>query len=101
MAKLLAHINPWGNVASVGLAAHHGLQSTVMPFILRGVSMLGISSANCPMDLRKKIWDRIGLELKPETISNIVHKKIKLDELPSAFEDILNRKVQGRIIVEI
>ena len=101
LAKLLAHISPWGNVASVGLAAHHGLQSTVMPFILRGVSMLGISSANCPMDLRKKIWDRIASELKPETISNMVHKKIKLEDLPTAFEDILNRKVQGRIIVEI
>ena len=77
LAKLLAHINPWGNIASVGLAAHHELQSTVMPFILRGVNILGISSANCPMPLRKKIWDRIGQELKPETLSNIVYKKNK------------------------
>jgi len=101
LAQLLAHIHPWGNIASVGLAAHHSLKSTVMPFILRGVSLLGISSANCPMGLRTQIWNRIAEELKPDNLSKIIHKKIKLEDLPLAFEEILNRQVQGRIIVEI
>ena len=101
LSQLLAHIKPWGNIASVGLAAHHSLQSTVMPFILRGVSLLGISSANCPKSLRTKIWDRIARELKPNNLPNIIHKTLKMEELPLAFEEILNRQVQGRIIVEI
>jgi NADPH2:quinone reductase len=101
LGRLIPHIKLWGNVASVGLALGHELNATVMPFILRGVSLLGISSANCPMDLRIKLWEMIAKELKTSSLSDIVCKRIKLSELPGAFEGLLGRKVTGRILVEL
>jgi NADPH2:quinone reductase len=101
LGRLIPHIKLWGNVASVGLALGHELNATVMPFILRGVSLLGISSSNCPMDLRVKLWEMISKELKPACLSEIVCKRVKLSELPSAFEGLLGRKVTGRILVEM
>jgi len=101
LGRLIPHIKLWGNVASVGLVLGHELNATVMPFILRGVSLLGISSANCPMDLRIKLWEMIAKELKPSGLSDIVYKRVKLSELQGAFEGILGRKVTGRILVEL
>ena len=101
LGRLIPHIKLWGNVASVGLVLGHELNATVMPFILRGVSLLGISSANCPMDLRIKLWEMIAKELKPSGLSDIVYKRVKLSELQGAFEGLLGRKVTGRILVEL
>lgn len=101
LGRLIPHIKLWGNVASVGLALGHQLKATVMPFILRGVSLLGISSSNCPMDLRVKLWKTISEELKSPHLSDIVCKRVKLPELPQAFEELLGRKVKGRILVEL
>ncbi|MFC1748263.1 YhdH/YhfP family quinone oxidoreductase [Pseudomonadota bacterium] len=101
LAWLTRTIKPWGNIASIGLAADHELNTTVMPFILRGVSILGISSANCPHTLRRKIWQRLGNELRPQHLDIIHSKTIQIDELMPAFEEMLARKTDGRIVVKL
>ncbi|MDC0255947.1 YhdH/YhfP family quinone oxidoreductase [Bacteriovoracales bacterium] len=101
LGRLIPHVNLWGNVASVGLAMGHTLNATVMPFILRGVSLLGISSANCPMELRLKLWDRVSKELKSDNLSDIVFKEVPLSDIEKSCEELLERKVSGRILVKI
>ncbi len=99
LSKLVAHTQLWGNVASIGLADTHKFNSTVFPFILRGVSILGVSSTNCPMPLRRKIWERLGLDLKPKSLKDILTEEVKLSDVSSIFDDLLNRKKHGRVIV--
>ncbi len=101
LAWLTRTVKEWGNIASIGLAASDELNTTVMPFILRGVSILGISSTNCPCELRRKIWQRLGNELKPKHLDSITAKTIKLDELMNSFNDMLERKSEGRTVVQI
>jgi NADPH2:quinone reductase len=101
LAKALAHTNLWGNVASIGLAASADLHTTVMPFILRGVSILGASSNNTPHDMRQEIWIRLGDKWKPKQLQKVLAKTITLDDLPQAFQDLLDRKVTGRMVVVI
>jgi NADPH2:quinone reductase len=90
-----------GNIASIGLADEAEFNTTVMPFILRGINLLGISSANCPAALRRKIWKRLGYEIKPQHLDNIVSNTITLDELPAAFDAMLASKSHGRTVVKI
>lgn len=90
-----------GNIASIGLAASHKLETTVMPFILRAVCLLGINSVDTPRDLRRAVWQRIGSDLKPQHLDTIGHRTIGFDELPQAFEDYIAGKVTGRTVVEI
>ncbi len=66
LASLLAQTVPYGSVVSAGLAASPTLDMTVMPFILRGVSLLGVSSANAPRGLREEVWSRLGSDWKPQ-----------------------------------
>jgi acrylyl-CoA reductase (NADPH) len=91
----------WGNIASIGLAGSHELQTTVMPFILRGVSLLGINSSATPRPLRMKVWERIGTDLRPRHLDRIVTRTIPFDELPAAFDAYLKGGVIGRAVVEI
>lgn len=90
-----------GNIASVGLAAGFKLETTVMPFILRAVCLLGINSVDTPKDLRRRVWQRIGGDLKPQHLDKIGHKTITFDELPDQFQAFVDSKVTGRIVVEI
>lgn len=101
LAKILAHVNLWGNVASIGLAASAELHTTVMPFILRGVSLLGASSNNCTFELRREIWRKLGAEWKPRGLENILTRTVELKDLMPVFDELLNRKVHGRIVVQI
>lgn len=101
LAKVLAHTQLWGNVASIGLAQSHELHATVMPFILRGVSLLGASSNNTPMELRHEIWRKLAGAWKPKQLESILTKTVELKDLTLAFEDLLNRKAHGRILVQI
>jgi acrylyl-CoA reductase (NADPH) len=101
LAQILAHTNLWGNVSSIGLAASADLPTTVMPMILRGVSLLGISSNNTPMKLRQKVWNQLGGAWKPSHLEKVLAKTISLDDLPQAFDDLMNRKITGRIVVVI
>ncbi|NVJ61382.1 MAG: YhdH/YhfP family quinone oxidoreductase [Gammaproteobacteria bacterium] len=99
LAQLLAHVDLWGNVASIGLASSHELSTTVFPYILRGVSVLGVSSTNCPMSLRKDIWKRLGADLKPNALSEIITDEIPLNEVSPVFDQILERKRYGRVVI--
>jgi NADPH2:quinone reductase len=90
-----------GNIASIGLAASHELHTTVMPFILRAVCLLGINSVETPGDLRRAVWQRIGTDLKPRHLDVIGSRTISFDELPEAFQAYIDGTVTGRIVVEI
>jgi len=90
-----------GNIASIGLAASHELKTTVLPFILRAVCLLGINSVDTPSDLRRAVWARIGDDLKPQHLDTIGNRTISFDELPDAFQAYIDGTVTGRTVVEI
>ena len=90
-----------GNIASIGLAASHELNTTVLPFILRAVCLLGINSVDTPRLLRTAVWHRIGTDLKPRHLDKIAANTITFDELPGAFQAFIDGKVTGRTLVEI
>ena len=91
----------WGSIASVGLAGSHELHTTVMPFILRGVNLLGINSSATRRDLRLEVWKRISTDLRPRHFDRLVTRTIGFDELPGAFADYLEGRVVGRTVVRI
>lgn len=90
-----------GNIASIGLAASHELNTTVIPFILRAVCLLGINSVDTPRELRLAVWNRVGGDLKPQHLDTIAANTISFDELPDAFQAFIDGKVTGRTVVEI
>jgi len=91
----------WGNIASIGLASSPELKTTVMPFILRGVALLGINSSATRRDWRLAVWQRIATDLKPRQLARIVTRTIDFGELPQAFPDYLAGRVTGRTLVRI
>jgi NADPH2:quinone reductase len=93
--------NFWGNIASIGMANSVELKSTVLPFILRGVNLLGINSVSTPRDLRLQVWQRLASDLKPRHLDEIVTRIIGLDQLPAAFVEYLKGSVVGRTVVRI
>lgn len=101
LSKVAAHTQLWGNIACVGLAAGAQLDMTTMPLILRGVSLLGISSNNTPMPRRLEIWKHLANDWKPLKLKDILQREISLDEVISTADDFINRKVVGRIIVKM
>lgn len=90
-----------GVIASIGLAAGPGLSSTVLPFILRGVSLLGINSTDAPSpELERQVWARLGSDMKPAGLKEMA-KTIAFADLPKVFDDFMNAKVTGRIVVDL
>lgn len=94
-------IVPWGNIASIGLAGGFKLDTTVMPFILRGVSLLGINSVEMPYSVRDKAWSRLADDLKPTLLSTIAPNTISFDDLPKAFDQYIEGTIIGRTVVAI
>ena len=90
-----------GNIAAIGLASHIKLETTVMPFILRAVCLLGINSVDTPRPLRLAVWSRIGGDLRPRHLDTIGSRTIGFDELPGAFQAFIDGEVTGRIVVEV
>lgn len=101
LAGLTRHIDLWGAIACVGLAESPELNTTVMPMILRGVSLLGISSANCPMPLRAEVWTMWSKMNLSDLESLMQIKEIGLENILSTAEAMLARKTTGRTIVKI
>lgn len=101
LSALVRACVPWGNVVSVGIAGGVKFKLSAMPFIIRGVNLLGVSSSNCPQTLRKKIWNRLGDDLHPEHIAKIKTQTAKLEDLPQIFEKLLSNEIRGRVLVEI
>ena len=88
-----------GNIALCGLVAGHDFAGSVIPFLLRGVNLLGIDSVACPMPYRQSIWQRLATDLKPRYLERLA-RVITLSELPAAVDDILKGKITGRLLVE-
>ena len=90
-----------GNIASIGLAAGIQLETTVMPFILRGVNLLGINSAEMSRDLKLEVWQRIATDLKPRHLDQIVTREVSLEQLPECFPAYIDGQVTGRTLVRL
>ncbi|UFT99115.1 acryloyl-CoA reductase [Radiobacillus kanasensis] len=100
LASLLTKIAYGGSVAVSGLTGGVEVPTAVHPFILRGINLLGIDSVNCPMEIRKTIWERLSTDLKPNTLNEVV-KEIRLEDLSNAFDQILQGKALGRMVVKL
>ncbi|WP_080873612.1 acryloyl-CoA reductase [Oceanobacillus timonensis] len=101
LASLLAQIQYRGSVAVSGMAAGVNLPSSVFPFILRGVSLLGIDSVYCPMEERKYIWERLATDLKLDNLEDLVYKEVGLDALPELLPSVLESDHLGRMLVNV
>ncbi len=101
LSGLTRVIKPWGNIASCGLAGGYQLNTTVMPFIIRGVSLLGINSANCPTPLRQQLWQRLAGQWRPEKLDSICHQTVAPAELATVFDSMLAGGSVGRTVVKI
>jgi putative YhdH/YhfP family quinone oxidoreductase len=101
LAGLLAQTAPYGNVASCGLAGSHDLPSTVMPFIIRGVSLLGIASAGTARPIREAVWQHLASDWKPTRLEAICTREIKLAQLPDIFPVMLSGASFGRTLVNM
>ncbi|MBB5014359.1 YhdH/YhfP family quinone oxidoreductase [Rehaibacterium terrae] len=101
LAGLTRVIKPYGNIASCGLAGGHTLSTTVMPFIIRGVSLLGIASAGTARDIREQVWQRLASDWKPAHLPAICTREVGLDELHEVFPRMLQGESFGRTLVRI
>ncbi len=94
-------VHPGGNIAAIGLAGGIKLETTVMPFILRGVNLLGINSVFVPHDRRVRVWNRLANDLRPRHLDVIVTRTVDLDGLGAVFDDYVAGKVTGRTVVKV
>ena len=101
LASLLAQTAPYGNVASAGLAASPDLHTTVMPGIIRGVSLLGVASGGTARDIRDAIWARLGSDWKPRHLDTICTRETGLADLPRVFDAMLAGGSLGRTVVSL
>jgi NADPH2:quinone reductase len=100
LAWLTRTMQPHGLIASFGNAGGIELKTTVLPFILRGVRLIGVDSGQTPMPLRRKIWARLASDLKPRHLGKIAYT-ITLEELPAQFEKLLKGTARGRAVVKL
>jgi acrylyl-CoA reductase (NADPH) len=89
-----------GTIASVGLAASAALNTTVMPFILRGVNLLGVDSGYTAMALRRRVWSRLATDMRPRHLAELA-RTIAFDELPGVFDEFIAGRAHGRVVVSI
>lgn len=101
LAWLTRTVGYGGNIASIGLAESHELNTTVMPFILRAVCLLGINSVETPRELRLRVWSRIGGDMQPRHLERISGRTIAFDDLPGAFQAFVDGETSGRTVVAI
>ncbi len=100
LAWICSTMKQAGTIASIGLAASHTLNTTVMPFILRGVSLLGVDSGYIGHPTRGQVWQRLATDLKPRHLATI-SREVGFDELPGLFQEYLASRVRGRVVVRI
>ena len=100
LARVLGRMKYGGSVSAVGLAGGAGLPATVIPFVLRGVSLLGIDSVMQPYDNRLRAWERIANDLPMDKLEAMIHPAT-LGDLPALGKDILKGQVKGRVVVDV
>ena len=94
-------IQPWGSIASCGMAGGMELHTTVMPFIIRGIALLGINSAGTPYPIRRELWQHLADDWKPRHLDTIITDEVDLDGLGGAFERLMAGSGCGRTVVRI
>jgi NADPH:quinone reductase-like Zn-dependent oxidoreductase len=101
LAGISRVIDLWGNIAVCGMAGGIGLNATNLPLILRGVSLIGISSNNTPYDIRRILWDRLANEWRPRHLDTIVNNEVDLENLGEAFDTLMKGNALGRTVVKL
>ena len=101
LAWLTRTVGYGGNIASVGLAGGAQLETTVMPFILRAVSLLGINSVATPRVTRIEVWKRIASDLAPRHLDRIVTREVPFDLLAGSFQEYMTGEIVGRTVVRV
>ena len=99
LSWLVKTTTAWGGIASTGLTGGIDLKLSVIPFILRGVSLIGIDSVTCPMEIRKSVWHRLATDMKRDL--SAMTREITLDELPEAFATLAAGQARGRFVVRL
>ncbi|MGH8751011.1 MAG: oxidoreductase [Burkholderiales bacterium] len=100
LAWIASSMKQAGTIASIGLAASATLNTTVAPFIFRGVSLLGIDSGYTPMPVRKEVWQRLATDMRPQHLKDMT-RTIAFDELPQAFDGFIKGQIRGRTVVKV
>ncbi len=100
LAGVLRSLSYGGSVAACGLAGGSDLPTTVFPFILRGVNLLGIDSVQCPLSRRKVLWERLT-NVMPASLLDTIMQVAPLEQMPALSEDILKGRVRGRVVVDV
>ncbi len=100
LARLLTQMKYGGSVAAVGLAGGSALETTVIPFLLRGVNLLGIDSVMCPPARRRKAWARLAEQTPMDKLESMI-TEAALSDLPGLGADILKGRVKGRVVVDV
>ena len=100
LASALKSLQYGGVATCCGLVASPNLSTTVFPFILRGVSLLGVDSVECPMNIRLSVWQQLAGEWKPQAL-DALHSRVDLESLDPLVDQILAGKIAGRVVVEI
>lgn len=101
LAGISRVIGLWGNIAVCGMAGGVGLNATNLPLILRGVSLIGISSSNTPYELREILWDRLANDWRPRHIESMISHEVGLDALGTAFDVLMKGESLGRTVVSL
>lgn len=101
LAGISRVIDLWGNIAVCGMVGGIGFNATNLPMILRGVSLIGISSNNTPYALREILWQRLGEQWRPRHLDAIVRNEVALDDIGDAFAALIDGSTQGRTVVNL
>ena len=101
LAYLLRTARYAGSIASCGNTGGINFTSTVFPFLLRGINILGIDSVNCPMELRRHIWEHLASDYKPEHLLDTIAHEAPLSDLPQALAAILKGGMRGRTVIKV
>lgn len=101
LASILSQMHYGGAVAVSGLTGGVNVPTTIFPFILRGVNLLGIDSVECPMNKREAVWKRLATDYKPANIEQLIHKEVTLEQLPDVLPTLLKGEARGRILVKL
>lgn len=101
LADYLAQVKENGTIALSGNAGGIKFSATVLPFILRGITLKGINSVQVPQEERQKLWQRLATDLKPSDLTSFVDQELQLEELPAAFQKMIDGKMTGRFLVKV
>lgn len=100
LANILTQMKYGASVAAIGLAGGAALETTVIPFLLRGVNLLGIDSVMCPTDKRSRAWQRLATDLPMDKLESMI-KEVDLADVPALGPVILGGQIQGRTVVKV